>query len=79
MTIEERVRKLLVEYLGVEHAKTVPTAKLVDDLGADSIDLVTLIMGFEDEFEIEVLDEDAEKVVTVADMIAAATPAVPVP
>jgi acyl carrier protein len=70
----ERVKKIVVEQLGVEDAEVVPSANFVDDLGADSLDLVELIMALEEEFsnpsrKIEIPDEDAEKIVTVQDTI----------
>ena len=71
-TVFERLRKITVEQLGVEESEVVPSASFVDDLGADSLDLVELIMAFEEEFsnssrKIEIPDEDAEKIVTVQD------------
>ena len=71
-TIFERVKSKIVEQLGVEEAEVVPGASFVDDLGADSLDLVELIMSLEEEFsnpsrKIEIPDEDAEKIVTVQD------------
>ena len=73
-TIFERVRRIIVEQLGVEEDEVVPAASFVDDLGADSLDLVELIMSLEEEFsnpsrKIEIPDEDAEKIVTVGDAI----------
>ena len=73
-TIFERTKKIIVEQLGVEEEEVVPTASFVDDLGADSLDLVELIMSLEEEFsnpsqKIEIPDEDAEKIVTVQDAI----------
>ena len=73
-TVFERMRKLAVEQLGVEENEVVPSASFVDDLGADSLDLVELIMGLEEEFsnpsrKVEIPDEDAEKIVTVQDAI----------
>ena len=69
-TISERVKKIVVEQLGVEEQDVVPSANLVDDLGADSLDLVELIMSLEEEFssssqKVEIPDEDAEKIITV--------------
>jgi len=73
-TIYERVKRIIVEHLGVEEGEVVPTASFVDDLGADSLDLVELIMSLEEEFtnpsrKIEIPDEDAEKIVTVQDAV----------
>ena len=73
-TISERVKKIVVEQLGVEEQEVVPSANLVDDLGADSLDLVELIMSLEEEFsgssqKVEIPDEDAEKIITVQDTI----------
>ena len=69
-TILERVRKIVVEQLGVDESGVVPTSSFVDDLGADSLDLVELVMSLEEEFsspdnKIEIPDEDAEKIATV--------------
>ena len=60
-----RVREIISHQLGVDEKEVTPDAKFVDDLGADSLDTVELIMDFEDKFEIEILDEDAEKIITV--------------
>lgn len=73
-TAFERVRGLIVEQLGVEEAQVVPSASFVDDLNADSLDLVELIMSMEEEFSkdgraLEISDEDAEKIVTVQDAV----------
>ncbi len=70
----ERVRKLIIEQLGVEEEQVVPSASFVDDLNADSLDLVELIMSMEEEFSqdgqtLEISDEDAEKIVTVQDAV----------
>ncbi len=67
-TNEERVKKIIVEQLGVEEAQVTSTASFVDDLGADSLDTVELVMAFEEEFGIEIPDTDAEKIKTVADV-----------
>jgi len=67
--IEERVKELIVEQLGVSAEQVTPEASFIDDLGADSLDTVELIMALEEEFEIEIPDEDAEKIVTVADAV----------
>ena len=65
MSIEERVRKIVIEQLGVKEEDVKPSASFVDDLGADSLDTVELVMALEEEFETEILDEDAEKITTV--------------
>lgn len=64
-SIEERVKKIVVEQLGVKEEEVVPTASFVDDLGADSLDTVELVMALEEEFECEIPDEEAEKITTV--------------
>ena len=66
-SIEERVKQIIVEQLGVEESEVTPNASFVDDLGADSLDTVELVMAFEEAFEIEIPDEDAEKIRTVKD------------
>ncbi|ARN85239.1 acyl carrier protein [Candidatus Nucleicultrix amoebiphila] len=63
--INERVKKIVVEHLGVEEAKVTPSASFVDDLGADSLDTVELVMAFEEEFGIEIPDDAAEKITTI--------------
>ncbi len=65
----EKLKKILVEQLGVEESQIVPEASFVDDLKADSLDLVELIMTLEEEFGVEIPDEDAEKIRTVGDAI----------
>ena len=65
----EKIRALLSEKLDIEEAEITMESKLAEDLGADSLDVVDLIMAIEDEFEVEVLDEDIEKVVTVGDIV----------
>jgi acyl carrier protein len=67
--VEERVKQIIVEQLGVDEAEVTPTASFVDDLGADSLDTVELVMAFEEAFEIEIPDEDAEKIGTVKQAI----------
>ena len=62
-----RVKKIIVEQLGVEDEEVVPTASFVEDLNADSLDLVELIMSLEEEFGVKISDEDAEKIQTVQD------------
>jgi acyl carrier protein len=68
-SVEERVKQIIVEQLGVDEAEVTPTASFVDDLGADSLDTVELVMAFEENFGIEIPDEDAEKIATVKDAI----------
>ena len=68
-SVEERVTQIIVEQLGVDEAEVTPNASFVDDLGADSLDTVELVMAFEEAFEIEIPDEDAEKIRTVQDAI----------
>ena len=63
--IADRVKKIVVEHLGVEEAKVTPEASFIDDLGADSLDTVELVMALEEEFECEIPDEEAEKITTV--------------
>ena len=65
--IETKVKQIIAEKLGVSEDKITPTASFVDDLGADSLDQVELIMAFEDAFELEIPDEDAEKLRSVKD------------
>jgi acyl carrier protein len=64
-TIEERVKKIVIEQLGVKEDEVTANASFVDDLGADSLDTVELVMALEEEFETEIPDEDAEKITTV--------------
>ena len=66
---EERVKQIIVEQLGVDEAEVTPKASFVDDLGADSLDTVELVMAFEEAFDIEIPDEDAEKIRTVQDAV----------
>ena len=68
-TLEEKVKKIIVDQLGVDEAEATPQAKFIDDLGADSLDTVELVMALEEEFAIEIPDEDAEKITTVQDAI----------
>jgi len=68
--IESKVKEIIVEQLGVEAVKVTPTAKFIDDLGADSLDTVELVMAFEDKFGVDVPDEDAEGLKCVADVVA---------
>ena len=67
--IADKVRKIVVEHLGVEEAKVTPEASFIDDLGADSLDTVELVMAFEEEFGCEIPDDAAEKIVTVKDAV----------
>jgi acyl carrier protein len=67
--VAERVKKIIVEHLGVEEAKVEENASFIDDLGADSLDTVELVMAFEEEFGIEIPDEAAENIRTVKDAI----------
>jgi len=69
MSVEERVKKIIAEKLSVDLKEVIPEASFVDDLGADSLDLVELIMSMEEEFETDISDEDAEKIATVQDAI----------
>ena len=69
MSIEERVKKIIVEQLGVKEEDVKPEASFVEDLGADSLDTVELVMALEEEFEIEIPDEEAEKITTVQSAI----------
>jgi acyl carrier protein len=69
MSIEVRVKEIIVEQLGVNESEVIPGAKFIDDLGADSLDLVELVMALEEEYNMEISDEDAEKIQTVGDAI----------
>jgi len=69
MAIEDKMVDIIVEQLSVDKDKVVTGASFVDDLGADSLDLVELIMAMEEEFDVEIPDEDAEKIATVQDAI----------
>ena len=66
---DDRVKQIIVEQLGVDDGEVTPSASFQDDLGADSLDIVELVMAFEETFEIEIPDEDAEKIKTVQDAI----------
>jgi acyl carrier protein len=66
-SIADRVKKIVVEHLGVDEDKVVPEANFIDDLGADSLDTVELVMAFEEEFGCEIPDDAAEKIQTVGD------------
>ena len=65
----DRVKKIVVEHLGVDAEKVVPTANFIEDLGADSLDTVELVMAFEEEFGVEIPDDQAEHIVTVGDAV----------
>ncbi|NWF92061.1 MAG: acyl carrier protein [Syntrophaceae bacterium] len=67
--VAKRVKEIIVEQLGVNESEVTPEAKFVDDLGADSLDLVELVMALEEEYNMEISDEDAEKILTVGDAI----------
>lgn len=69
MDINAKVKELIIEKLGVEENEVVPTARFIEDLGADSLDTVELIMKFEDEFNMEIPESEAEKLRTVQDAI----------
>src|ERR1700742_1070520 len=68
-SVEEKVKEIIVEQLGVTPEQVTPQASFIEDLGADSLDTVELVMAFEEEFGVEVPDEDAEKLLTVGDVI----------
>lgn len=67
--VADRVKKIVVEHLGVEESKVTESASFIDDLGADSLDTVELVMAFEEEFGVEIPDDAAEKILTVKDAI----------
>ena len=67
--LNERVKKIIVEQLGVEESKVKPEASFIEDLGADSLDTVELVMALEEQFDTEIPDEDAQKILTVKDAI----------
>jgi len=69
MVSEERIKEIIVEQLGVDEEQITPDASFIDDLGADSLDTVELVMAFEEEFDVEIPDDDAEKIRTVQDVI----------
>ena len=69
MSVEQRVKQIIVEQLGVDEGQVGNNASFVDDLGADSLDIVELVMAFEEAFDIDIPDEDAEKIATVKDAI----------
>ena len=68
-SVEDKVKQIIVEQLGVDESEVTPTASFIDDLGADSLDTVELVMAFEEAFNIEIPDEDAEKITKVKDAI----------
>lgn len=68
-SVEERVRNIIVDQLAVEAEKVTPNASFIDDLGADSLDIVELVMTMEEEFDLDIPDEDAEKMKTVGDVV----------
>jgi len=65
----DKIKKIIVDQLGVDESKITEDSSFVDDLGADSLDIVELIMAFEEEFDLEIPDEDAEKIKTVGDAV----------
>ena len=69
MSVEQRVKEIIVEQLGVEEGQVTDQAKFVEDLGADSLDTVELVMALEEEFSIEIPDEEAEKIVSVGNAV----------
>ena len=69
MSVAEKVKEIIVDQLGVDAGEVNPEAKVVDDLGADSLDLTELIMAMEEEFDIEIADDDAQKILKVQDAI----------
>ncbi len=68
-SVDERVKEIIAEQLGLEKDDIQPEASFIDDLGADSLDIVEMIMTIEDEFDVEISDEDAEKIMSVQDAI----------
>lgn len=69
MSVDEKVKNIIVEQLGVDMESVTPEASFIDDLGADSLDIVELVMTMEEEFDLEIPDEDAEKIKTVNDVV----------
>jgi acyl carrier protein len=70
MSVADSVKTIIADQLGVEASEATPEASFTEDLGADSLDIVELVMAFEEEFEIEIPDDDAEKITTVQDAVA---------
>ena len=68
-SVDDKVKQIIVEQLGVDEAEVTPTAHFIDDLGADSLDIVELVMALEEEYGMEISDEDAEKIRTVKDVV----------
>ncbi len=69
MAVEEKIKDIIVEQLGVAASEVVPEASFIDDLGADSLDIVELVMAIEEEFDLEIPDDDAEKIQSIGDAI----------
>jgi acyl carrier protein len=69
MSVEEKVKEIIVDQLGVDEKQVVPKASFIDDLGADSLDTVELVMALEEEFDIEIPDEEAEKIASVENAV----------
>ena len=69
MAVEDKIREIIIEQLGVATEEVVPEASFIDDLGADSLDIVELVMQMEEEFEVEIPDEEAENIKTVQDAV----------
>ncbi len=69
MDVETKVKEIIMDKLGVEESQITPTASFINDLGADSLDIVELVMGFESTFSVSIPDEDAEKIGTVGDAV----------
>jgi acyl carrier protein len=69
MAVEDKVREIIIEQLGVSAEEVVPEASFIDDLGADSLDIVELVMAIEEEFALEIPDDDAERIQTIQDAI----------
>ena len=67
--VQDKIKQIIVDELGVDEAEVTENARFIEDLGADSLDLVELVMRFEEEFDIEIPDEDAEKIQSVGDAI----------
>jgi len=68
-SVEEKVRNIIIDHLAVDAAKVTATASFIDDLGADSLDIVELVMTMEEDFDVDIPDEDAEKIKTVGDAV----------